>query len=240
VKIPPRSPRANAYAERFVLTARPEVTDRMLIFGARHLRLVLAEAGRMSRNRSAGGAQLLVSNARPARCWGMRGNLGRAQMARITQRNGRRTSPSAPDRTRDVNGSGLSSWSPGWPLTTTGSDPWSLLVGLTLSPTSERTWRSAVTLNPRIKSPLLRVFENTSWCRTMLVPAGLCSNPRDPVPSGTDCYRAIPRHPSKHGANMAAADLGTSASQRRLQCRIDRPEFIEAADTVRNCRCRRA
>jgi putative transposase len=42
VKIPPRSPRANAYAERFVLTARTEVTDRMLIFGARHLRSVLA------------------------------------------------------------------------------------------------------------------------------------------------------------------------------------------------------
>ena len=43
VRIPPRSPRANAYAERFLLTARTEVTDRMLIFGERHLRLVLAE-----------------------------------------------------------------------------------------------------------------------------------------------------------------------------------------------------
>ncbi|HWN00281.1 MAG TPA: integrase core domain-containing protein, partial [Streptosporangiaceae bacterium] len=43
VKIPPRSPRANAYAERFVLTIRTEVTDRMLIFGQRHLRTILDE-----------------------------------------------------------------------------------------------------------------------------------------------------------------------------------------------------
>ena len=41
VKIPPRSPRANAYAERLALTARIEVTDRMLIFGQRHLRTIL-------------------------------------------------------------------------------------------------------------------------------------------------------------------------------------------------------
>ena len=43
VKIPPRNPKANAYAERFVLTARKEVTDRMLIFGERHLRTILAQ-----------------------------------------------------------------------------------------------------------------------------------------------------------------------------------------------------
>jgi transposase InsO family protein len=34
-QIPPRSPRTNAFAERFVLTTRTEVTDRMPIFGAR-------------------------------------------------------------------------------------------------------------------------------------------------------------------------------------------------------------
>jgi hypothetical protein len=38
--------RANAYAERFVLTARTEVTDRMLILGERHLRPALAEYAR--------------------------------------------------------------------------------------------------------------------------------------------------------------------------------------------------
>jgi hypothetical protein len=46
VKIPPRSPRANASAERFVLTVHTEVTDRMLIFDQRHLRTVLAQYAR--------------------------------------------------------------------------------------------------------------------------------------------------------------------------------------------------
>jgi hypothetical protein len=42
MRIPPRSPTANAYAERFVLTPPTEVTDQMPIFGQRHLRTILA------------------------------------------------------------------------------------------------------------------------------------------------------------------------------------------------------
>jgi hypothetical protein len=42
VKIPPAA-RANAYTEWFVRTARQEVTDRILIFGERHLRTILNE-----------------------------------------------------------------------------------------------------------------------------------------------------------------------------------------------------
>jgi transposase InsO family protein len=45
-KIPPRSQQANAHAERFVLTARTEVTDRMPIFGEGHLRRTLDEYAR--------------------------------------------------------------------------------------------------------------------------------------------------------------------------------------------------
>ncbi|WP_306749618.1 integrase core domain-containing protein [Saccharothrix yanglingensis] len=41
VKIPPRCPRANAHAERFVGTIRREATDRLLIINEHHLRTVL-------------------------------------------------------------------------------------------------------------------------------------------------------------------------------------------------------
>ena len=101
VKIPPRSPRANAFAERFALTVRAEVTDRMLISGERHLRLVLAQYEAHYNGRRPHRSRQLRAPARPP-CRG------------TSPRNGSSAGPS----------SAASSTSTGGPHRSPGQDRW--------------------------------------------------------------------------------------------------------------------
>jgi putative transposase len=79
IKTPPRASQANCYAERWVGTVRAECTDRMLIFGERHLRVVLTEYTRQY-NRHRPHRSLQQRPPEP------RSNVINIQQAQITRR----------------------------------------------------------------------------------------------------------------------------------------------------------
>ncbi|MEU5032259.1 integrase core domain-containing protein [Streptomyces milbemycinicus] len=76
VPTPPQSPRSNAFAERWIRTARTECTDRLLITGERHLRTVLNQyaehynAGRAHRSLGLRAPDDDPNVIPPARCRG--------------------------------------------------------------------------------------------------------------------------------------------------------------------------
>ncbi|HEY1228076.1 MAG TPA: hypothetical protein VGF26_12235 [Ramlibacter sp.] len=63
LKIPPRSPRANAFAERVVGTLRHECLDHLIIDGERHLRIAIV---RTLTPAAAGSAQVRCGRFLPA------------------------------------------------------------------------------------------------------------------------------------------------------------------------------
>jgi transposase InsO family protein len=66
VKLPPRSPNLNAYAERFVRTIKEACLDRMILFGGKALRKVVrefVEHYHRERNHPGIGNRLITSEA---------------------------------------------------------------------------------------------------------------------------------------------------------------------------------
>ncbi len=73
VKLPPRSPNLNAYAERFVRTIKESCLDRLILFGEGSLRKAIREFTahyHLERNHQGLGNQLIIPETRLAKCHG--------------------------------------------------------------------------------------------------------------------------------------------------------------------------
>ena len=71
VKLPPRSPNLNAYAERFILSVKSECLDRMVLFGERSIHYVLKEYAahyHLERNHQGVGNKLVFPQPTPVKC----------------------------------------------------------------------------------------------------------------------------------------------------------------------------
>ena len=71
VKLPPRSPNLNAYAERFILSLKSECLDRMILFGERALHHVLKEYAahyHFERNHQGIGNNLIIPQPGAGKC----------------------------------------------------------------------------------------------------------------------------------------------------------------------------
>ena len=100
------------------------------------------------------------------------------------------------------------------------------------------------TPNPRIKSPLFRSILLLCLYRNVPRRAVLCGCPHPRRAAGAGCYRGVPGHPSKHGANIKpgrSRPLRDASPLRRTsgsscEKRVP-PQPARAEDTMRNHRC---
>ena len=83
IRTPMRSPKANAFAERFVKTTRRECLDHILVFGERHLERILREyVTHYDQERPHRGLSLQTPEPKPAL------NPGDGEVVRVTRLGG--------------------------------------------------------------------------------------------------------------------------------------------------------